>query len=330
MPRKSRIDFPGALHHVIGRGINGEHIFREDKDKTLLLERIEILREKNDFALYAWCVMDNHFHLLLQTGNDPLSSIMKKLLTGYAVNYNRQRGRTGHLFQNRYKSILCDKDEFLLRLIRYIHLNPVKAGIRQIDELDKYPWTSHRDYIQPSERTLVERDETLTRFGSRESIARSNYKRFIHEGVHLREDLSGGGLRKSVGKTLSEIKRKDIQLFDDRVLGNSHFVKKVLQNQESELNNFAQFSDWTLDDLVVAVETSFEISPGGLQIRDKHTKTARDIFIFLGKMYLNRSLTELGEVLGIKKAAASVAFHRGNVAFRSMDCQKILCREAVD
>ena len=107
MPRQPRLDTPGALHHVMGRGIDGIEIFGTRKDRVDFLDRLKDLYKKDGFNIYAWVLMSNHFHLLVRTGNISLSNAMRKLLTGYVVNYNRRHKRYGHLFQNRYKSILC-------------------------------------------------------------------------------------------------------------------------------------------------------------------------------------------------------------------------------
>jgi putative transposase len=126
MPRQPRLDAPGALHHVMGRGIDGVTIFRNKKDREDFLERLADLCRANALSVYAWAFMENHVHILARTGNQALSKSMRKLLTGYVVNYNRRHKRYGHLFQNRYKSILCEDDPYLLELTRSIHLHPVK------------------------------------------------------------------------------------------------------------------------------------------------------------------------------------------------------------
>lgn len=123
MPRSKRIDYPGALHHVIGRGIERKHIFQQDKDKEAFYKRFRDNLAKSSMQCYAWCIMGNHFHLLLQTGQTSLAEFMRSLLTGYAVYYNRKNKRSGYLFQNRYKSILCDRDEYLLSLVRNIFIS---------------------------------------------------------------------------------------------------------------------------------------------------------------------------------------------------------------
>lgn len=113
MPRQARIDCPGALHHVIVRGIEGKDIFKEYYNKQELYTRLKKMWDKSGLRIYAWSIMSNHFHLLIQTGKTSLSEYMRALLTGYAINYNKRHKRKAYLFQNRYKSILCDRDEYL-------------------------------------------------------------------------------------------------------------------------------------------------------------------------------------------------------------------------
>jgi REP element-mobilizing transposase RayT len=126
------MDAPGALHHIIARGIDRQAIFSDDADRNGFLERLGDILTDTKTACYAWAMIPNHFHLLLRTGATPLSAVMRRLLTGYAVSYNRRHRRYGHLFQNRYKSMLCQEDPYLLELVRYIHLNPMRARLRDL------------------------------------------------------------------------------------------------------------------------------------------------------------------------------------------------------
>lgn len=131
MPRQARLDAPGILQHVMARGIERRKIFANDKDRTSFLERLTVILEETQTQCYAWALIPNHFHLLLRTGSTPLSKVMRRLMTGYAMNFNKRYKRTGHLFQNRYKSVVCEEDPYLLELIRYIHLNPLRAKLVQ-------------------------------------------------------------------------------------------------------------------------------------------------------------------------------------------------------
>ena len=117
MPRQARLDAPGVLQHVMARGIERRKIFWDDKDRTAFLERFGVILEETQTQCYAWALIPNHFHLLLRTGATPLSTVMRRLMTGYAVTFNIRYRRSGHFFQNRYKSVVCEEDPYLLELI---------------------------------------------------------------------------------------------------------------------------------------------------------------------------------------------------------------------
>jgi len=129
MPRTARIDISGILYHVIARGIERRDIFIDDDDRYSFVERLSALLEETGTTCFAWALLQNHFHLLLRTSQVKLATFMRRLLTGYAVVFNLRHERCGHLFQNRYKSLACQEDEYLLELVRYIHLNPLRAHI---------------------------------------------------------------------------------------------------------------------------------------------------------------------------------------------------------
>jgi putative transposase len=142
MPRKSRIDTPGVLHHIIARGIERRSIFGDDHDRDDFLKRLGTVLLETGTVCYAWALIPNHFHLLLRTGNAPISTVMRRVLTGYAIGYNYKHRRSGHLFQNRFKSILCQEDPYLKELVRYIHLNPLRAKIvPDLKILNSYPYS---------------------------------------------------------------------------------------------------------------------------------------------------------------------------------------------
>ena len=144
MPRKARIDAPGALHHIIIRGIERKAIFKDGSDRANFLDRLSALVSESKTACYGWALMTNHAHLLLKTGLSPVATVMRRLLTGYAVSFNRRHRRHGQLFQNRYKSFLCEQDLYLKELVRYIHLNPLRAKmVKDLKELKSYPYCGH-------------------------------------------------------------------------------------------------------------------------------------------------------------------------------------------
>lgn len=162
MPRQARIDAPGALHHIIVRGIERRKIFRSDYDRQNFLERLsELILETRTYC-FAWALIPNHFHLLLRTGATPIADLMRRLLTGYAGWFNKKYKRHGQLFQNRYKSFLCQEDVYLKELVRYIHLNPLRAGIvAAMKELDKHPWCGHSVLMNTDFRAAFNRHTNI-------------------------------------------------------------------------------------------------------------------------------------------------------------------------
>ena len=184
MPRKARIDAPGAVHHIIVRGIEGCIIFRDDNDRNNFLTRLEKILIETKTRCFAWALIPNHFHLLLKTGSFPVATVMSRLLTGYATSFNRRHHRNGHLFQNRYKSILCQEDVYLKELVRYIHLNPLRAGVApDASELDRYPFSGHSYLMGKRSNDWQATDEVLSLFGEKKNEARRRYRAFLKKGI---------------------------------------------------------------------------------------------------------------------------------------------------
>ena len=165
MARKPRIEFPGAFYHVIVRGNNRQKIFADDEDYKYFLGRLNHYKERFKFVLFAYVLMPNHIHLLLETGEVPLSRIMQSLQFTYTQKFNRRHKKVGHLFQGRYKAILCQKESYLLELIRYIVLNPVRARLvkRPVD----WRWNSYFDLLRLKEGHVVSFEEVLALFGTK-------------------------------------------------------------------------------------------------------------------------------------------------------------------
>lgn len=189
---------------------------------------------------YAYCIMSNHVHILLQTGPTSISKVMQSLLTGYAVSYNLRHNRAGKLYQNRFKSVLCDKDDYFRELIRYIHLNPIRVKlINNMSELDKSPWTGHSIIMDKKKAEWFCSKEVLSNFGSTRKKALSEYRAYIQEGLDEKEptDLSGGGLIRSMGGVwevlkASRDKKRQKEAADERILGGGTFVEAVLEYAE--------------------------------------------------------------------------------------------------
>jgi REP element-mobilizing transposase RayT len=193
------------------RGIEKREIFQDDKDRESFLDRLGGILLESSTACYAWSLLNNHAHFLSRTGQIPISCLMRRLLTGYAVTFNRRYNRHGHLFQNRYKPILCEQDAYLKDLVRYIHLNPLRAGlVKDLRELGSYPYSGHCVLTGKRKRAWQDRDYVLRYFGKRERDAKRGYMSFVSKGVEegSRPDLVGGGLLRSVGgwKGLKELR----------------------------------------------------------------------------------------------------------------------------
>jgi REP element-mobilizing transposase RayT len=224
----------------MGRGIDGIDIFEQKKDWMDFLDRLKSLCESRAMSVYAWCLMSNHFHLLIRTGNVPLSSNMRKILTGYVVNYNRRHRRYGHLFQNRYKSILCEDDPYLLELTRYIHLNPLRAGIvKSIKGLSQYPLSGHSVIMGNVKHDWQDTDTILLYFGKRKKQAIEKYEEFIKNGIKdgSRPELVGGGLVRSLGgwSQVKSLRRTGSKIYsDERILGSSEFVRDAVIDAEEK------------------------------------------------------------------------------------------------
>ena len=178
MPRTGRLDYPGALHHVLARGVARGKIFGDDRDRTRFLKDLATLVAEAKGGCLAWVLMPNHVHLLLRTGERPLRWIMHRLLMWYAQGYNRRWRRSGHLFQNRYKAILIEDDPYLGELVRYIHLNPLRSGlVSTLGQLAKYPWCGHGALVGIRSLPWQAVDEVLETFGGTRGVARERYLR---------------------------------------------------------------------------------------------------------------------------------------------------------
>ena len=315
MHRQSRLDTPGALHHVMGRGIDGIKIFRNKNDHEDFLSRLEHLCEKKTLSIYAWALMDNHFHLLVRTGKHSLSDSMRKLLTGYVVNYNRRYKRYGHLFQNRYKSILCEDDPYLLELTRYIHLNPLRAGVvKDMRELRRYEQCGHSAIVGTINRPWQDRETILAYFGKKRRPAIEKYEKFVEDGIKAgnRLDLVGGGLIRSLGgwSQVLSLKRAGSKIYsDERILGGSDFVKNAIKDAEKKEKETLRLNQ-KISDLVslagkICKGEGVEISDLCSGIRKKDVVRSRRIFCQLSVKRMGYSGAEIARFLGITTSAVN-------------------------
>ena len=321
MPRKARIDAPGALHHIIVRGIERRKIFVDDDDRDDFLERLAVNLGKTGTACFAWALIPNHFHLLLRTGNYPIADVMRRLLTGYVLTFNRRHRRSGVLLQNRYKSILCQEEPYFLELVRYIHLNPLRAKlVKDLKDLDRYAYCGHVAILGNLERPWQDGGYVLKRFSDKAALARKGYRAFVEKGIAdgRRPDLIGGGLIRSAGgwQAVKAMRRGgEHQKSDERILGDSDFVAETLARAKEEMDRRYQLQaeGYDLDALaedigkLTGLKSSEFLRPGKTR-RQVH---ARSLFCFRAVEEMGYSVSELARRIGITQAAVSQSVQRG-------------------
>ncbi len=240
MARKPRIEFEGAFYHVIVRGNQRQEIFKEKGDFSKYLEILTKYKERYQYFLYCYVLMSNHVHLLIETQRTPLSKILQGINQSYTMYFNRKYNTIGHLFQGRYKAILCDKDQYLLSLLKYIHLNPLRAKI--VKGLREYRWSSHHTYVKKEDNNnLIETDQILRMFSEDKTKARRLYKTFMGDE--------------------SAIKKDDIYTtVDQRILGGEKFVEKVLDKYGEELSKGRRKKEYTLAEIARGLERIYGIT----------------------------------------------------------------------
>ena len=238
MPRRARLDAPGTLRHIIVRGIERRQIVDDDRDRRDFVSRIGTVAVESASSIYAWALMTNHAHILLRSGPLGLSQYMRRILSGYAISYNRRHQRHGHLFQNRYKSIICEEDPYFKELVRYIHLNPLRVGlVDSLAKLDRYRYCGHSVLMGRVNNDWQDRDHVLKWFGSKEGEAKRAYRQFVKKGIDRgrRPDLVGGGLIRSQGgwSAVKAMRRLGVrEKSDERILGSSEFVEQLIEQSD--------------------------------------------------------------------------------------------------
>jgi REP element-mobilizing transposase RayT len=321
MPRKARIDAPGALHHVVIRGIERRKIFRSDDDRMNLVKRLSELVPETKTDCLAWALLENHAHFLFRTGSVPVAVFMSRLLTGYAGWFNKKYRRHGQLFQNRYKSILCQEDPYLKELVRYIHLNPLRARlITTLEELDAYPWCGHGVLMSRTEQPWQNIDYVLGLFSDRKREARKRYRAFVEKGIPegRRPELVGGGLLRSSGgwMGIKEFRNVGIRVKgDERILGDSDFVENVLKTakeafeEKYELKAHGYDFNW----VVSRVAESMGMVPEEVTAFGKSSRTvkARALLCYWAHRKLGMTATEIAKRLKMGQPAVSRLSKRG-------------------
>jgi len=322
MPRIARLDTPGLLHHIMIRGIERRRIFNDDKDRENFIERLSVLLPETKNKCYAWSFLPNHAHFLLRSGPGGIAGLMRRLLTGYAVSYNQRHKRHGPLFQNRYKSIVCQEDSYLQELVRYIHLNPLRAKIvADLKELGRYPYCGHSVLMGRKKREWQDVEYVLGFFGTRVDEARKRYASYVRKGIDFgrRPELVGGGLIRSLGGW-DKVKKMRVKgqgriKSDQRILGDSEFVSDVLSESEEQFSRRHRLKSLGYDFERVAERVSelFHLEKEYItgRGRQRDRVKARDLLCYWAAVDLGMSMVDLARRFDITPGAVSYAVVRG-------------------
>jgi REP element-mobilizing transposase RayT len=320
MPRKARIDAPGALHHVIFRGIDRRQIFRDNKDRDHFLDRLGTVLTETGTPCFAWALIPNHVHLLLKTGYAPVSTVMRRLLTGHAAYFNRRHRRHGKLFQNRYKSILCQEDAYLLELVRYIHLNPLRAKlVSDLKSLDRWGYSGHGTIMGKRTHPWQDIKYVLRLFDGSDLSARKKYRKYVEKaaGEGKKPELTGGGLIRSMGGwAAAKMLRNTVRMkSDERILGDGDFVEGILKGavERYESRYLLEAKGYDLEKIAERVGQVTGIDPDRIWTKGKHPETvqARSLLCYWACREVGMKTTELADVLKISQPSVSQSVQRG-------------------
>ena len=275
---------------------------------------------ETDTICHAWVLIPNHAHFLFRTGHEKLGKMMQRLQLGYAQWFNRRHNRIGHLFHNRYKSILCEDDPYFLELVRYVHLNPLRAGLVQnYDELCNFPWSGHRTLLNKIRLDWQDVDGVLSKFGRLRRKAVFAYDGFVRAGVVMgrREDLIGGGLIRSLGGmegVRSARRSKMLIRSDDRILGSGEFVSRILAEKEhTDRRKKVVNGRMSPNEAVSKAAILFSVPERNIHGKGKHPNEVRARAIVCKWLVEDMGLPgiEVADFLGISSSAVTRCVIRG-------------------
>lgn len=288
MARPLRIEYPGAFYHVTSRGNEQKDVFKSQKDREKFLEYLGSATKRYGAVIHAYCLMSNHYHLLLETLEENLSQIMRHINGAYTTYFNVKRKRAGHLFQGRYKAILVEADEYATELSRYIHLNPVRAGMTVRPE--EYQWSSYRSYIGQAKATeWLQTEFILGYFGGKAPEANNKYRQFVEDLLSSEYDSP---LKATVAST---------------ILGSEWFVREITDRHlgEKKTDRSVPAVKWlatrpSLKEIIGKVKT----------VLGEDNELTRSMSLYICQRHSGAKLKEIGEQFGISDAAVSQASRR--------------------
>jgi len=295
MARPYRLQGENCLYHITSRGDDRKKIFIDGTDYRKFLEYLLAAKEKFKFYLYAYCLMSNHDHLLLETTQPNISSVMQFINAAYTTYYNTKRKRCGHLFQGRYKSVLVDADSYFLELTRYIHLNPVKAKI--VTRAEEYPWSSYKGYLNKGGDGVIDKSEIKSHI----DMTTKQYRQFIDDGISKESDPFKN-------------------VYAGFLLGKADFIKEKLKDlaekietkevaHKNKLKEYIQY-----EAIIEAVAKKYKISPRELCSMKKRPLTKKQIAIYLLRRFTPLTNREVGDIFSMKyQAVSKSAYHIGRL-----------------
>ena len=310
MPRKARINHAGLTHHIMARTFDDIVLFKDNADRRYYLSCLSHRIKETGFICYAWVLMDTHVHLLIKTNEQPLWKLMKPLNCDYAHYYNKKYRRRGPLFSDRYKSIATQDQYYLEQLIRYIHLNPIRAGVcKTMDKLDRYQWSGHRSIMENDGRGFQEIRQVLQRFAKPAVEARKKYREFIKAGAGAKEDNDFLRFVRA-----SNAGKRDKNTSGSWVIGDTAFQKAVLEKDAQIRLALARYKreGLSLNDVLKETARKTGVEAELILCRSKRTPhaAARMIFCFLAGE-LGFPTLGTGNFLGIQQAAVSNSARKG-------------------
>lgn len=292
MARPLRIEYEGALHHVMNRGNASQSIFESPDDYRMFIDILVESIKLWEINIHAFSLLPNHYHLLIETPRANLSRAMRHINGVYTQRFNRNKRSDGHLFRGRYKAILVDEEAYLVELIRYIHNNPVRAGL--VTQPEKHPWTSHKDYLKVGDRKWLTTDRLLSYFGKRKNLARRKLHEFVMQGVP--EELAK---RLSSPKLPSVLSSKN---FEEWIQWN--FVKDIdnehVQYEPLHVRNISERRLRKVLCELLDVKWEDLVAPAGLI-----GKQNRATVIQFYRQYLKLTYDQLSEIFNLKPARIS-------------------------
>ena len=299
----------------MGRAIERGVLFASDTDRRSFVDCLGIVVSQAGASVYAWSLMPNHFHLLVRTGLTPLSQLMQRLLTGYAVTFNRRHRRSGHVFQNRFQSILVDQDSYLLELVRYIHLNPVRAGlVASVEDLERYPWSGHAAIVAAHPPAWQAVREVLDLFTAPVQAARDRYRTFVSDGLGATAPLgtaSDGFVRASDGWHLvRQLRRgREAWAFAERLSGTPSFVDGMFASLPRVTVPPAD-TDWAA--VVARIAVAHGVAPGELTAGGRRLDVVRARAAAAQELVRRHgvSFARAAKLLGVSKWAVARAVSR--------------------